>query len=92
MNDQETIVATCSVTKGDVPLDIKWYFNGLLVLSGAKGAVLSHSKRTTQLSIESVSHENQGNYTCIVKNQVGETNYTAALYVNGIIVLVVFSL
>lgn len=84
MNDQDLIVAICAVSKGDLPLDIKWYFNSDVFQSGLNGVMLTNTKRTSQLTIESVSHHNQGNYTCVVKNQAGTTNHTAELFVNGI--------
>ncbi|KAI5642678.1 immunoglobulin domain-containing protein [Phthorimaea operculella] len=82
VNDQETVVAMCTVTKGDMPLQIRWFFNGKPVTPGDNGVMLMSTKRTSQLTIESVTHHNQGNYTCVVKNQAGETNHTAKLYVN----------
>lgn len=78
------IVAICAASKGDLPLDIKWYFNTDAIKSGINGVALTNTKRTSQLTIESVSHKNQGNYTCVVKNQAGITNHTAELFVNGI--------
>lgn len=84
-NDQEAIMVICSVTKGDMPFVIQWYFNGQAVRTGRRGIVLLNTKRSSQISIESVSHENQGNYTCVVKNEAGVMNYTATLFVNGII-------
>lgn len=84
VNDQEMIVAICSVTKGDLPLIIQWYFNGNVIKTGQNGVVLTTTKRTSQLTIETVTHHNQGNYSCVVKNQAGATNHTAELYVNGI--------
>lgn len=83
VNDQEMVVVICTATKGDMPLDIQWYFNGSPVTSGGSGVVLSNTKRTSQLAIESVTHRNQGNYTCVVKNNAGSINHTAELYVNG---------
>lgn len=83
VNDQEMVVAMCTVSKGDMPLNIQWYFNGKAIHSGANGIVLTNTKRTSQLTIESVTHHNQGNYSCVVKNQAGTTNHTAELYVNG---------
>jgi hypothetical protein len=84
VNDQEMVVAICTVSKGDLPLNIQWYFNGGVIMSGTQGIVLSNTKRTSQLTIESVTHYNQGNYSCVVKNQAGTTNHTSELYVNGI--------
>lgn len=78
------LVVICTATKGDLPLEIQWFFNGDVIKSGVSGVLLSSTKRTSQLSIESVSHVNQGNYTCVVKNNAGAVNHTATLYVNGI--------
>lgn len=84
VNDQEMVVVICAASKGDMPFDIQWYFNNKIIRSGGNGVILTNTKRTSQLSIESVSHENQGNYTCVVKNNAGAVNHTATLYVNGI--------
>lgn len=84
LNDQEMVVVICTVTKGDLPLTIEWYFNEKPLKTDTNGVTLTNAKRTSQLTIESVSHHNQGNYTCVVKNQAGKTNHTAELYVNGI--------
>lgn len=84
MNDQEMLLATCAVTKGDLPLTITWYFNSQKINSGDRGVSLVNTKRSSQLNIESVSHTNQGNYSCVVKNEAGSVNHTAQLFVNGI--------
>lgn len=84
VNAQEMVLVTCTVSKGDLPLKIQWYFNGKSIKSGEIGVNLANTKRTSQLSIESVTHENQGNYSCVVNNDAGNTNHTAQLYVNGI--------
>lgn len=83
VNDQEMVLVTCAVSKGDLPLKIQWYFNGQEVKSGEKGVALTNTKRSSQLTIESVSHHNQGNYSCVVNNQAGTVNHTASLFVNG---------
>lgn len=91
LNDQESVVVTCSVIKGDLPIEIQWYFNNNLIKSGDNGIMLFNTKRLSQLTIDSVSHENQGNYTCMVKNVAGSMNYTETLYVNGISIAKQFS-
>lgn len=84
VNDQEMVVVICTASKGDLPLNIKWYYNGNIVKSENDGITLTNTKRTSQLTIESVTHHNQGNYTCVVKNAAGTANHTTELYVNGI--------
>lgn len=83
MNAQEMALVTCTVSKGDLPLKIEWYVNGNKIKSDENGVSLLNTKRTSQLSIESVSHQNQGNYTCLVNNEAGSVNHTAQLFVNG---------
>lgn len=85
VNALEMVLVTCTVMKGDQPLKIDWYFNENKVKTGEKGISLLNSKRASQLSIESVTHQNQGNYTCVVTNQAGIMNHTAQLFVNGTI-------
>ncbi|CAF4862530.1 unnamed protein product [Pieris macdunnoughi] len=82
VNAQEMVLVTCTVSKGDLPLLIEWYFNGNKVKSGDIGVTLLNTKRTSQLSIESVTHQNQGHYTCVVRNQAGALNHTSQLFVN----------
>jgi hypothetical protein len=84
VNAQEMVLVTCAVSKGDLPLKIEWYYNENLIKSGTNGINLMNTKRTSQLTIESVTHQNQGNYTCVVKNEAGIVNHTAELFVNGI--------
>lgn len=83
VNDMEMVLVTCAVSKGDLPLRIQWYFNEEEVKNGEKGVTLVNTKRSSQLTIESVSHRNQGNYSCVVKNEAGTVNHTATLFVNG---------
>lgn len=83
VNAQEMVLVTCTVMKGDQPLKIEWYFNKKKVATGDQGIYLLNSKRASQLSIESVTHQNQGNFTCVVTNPAGSVNHTAQLYVNG---------
>lgn len=84
VNDLEMVLVTCAVSKGDLPLTIKWYFNGNEILTGENGVNLANTKRSSQLTIESVGHRNQGNYSCLVKNEAGTVNHTSRLFVNGI--------
>lgn len=87
VNAQEMVLVTCTVVKGDQPLKLEWYFNDNKIKPGDFGISLLNTKRASQLSIESVSHQNQGNYTCVVTNQAGTMNHTAELFVNGTIYL-----
>lgn len=82
-NALDMVLVTCAVSKGDLPLKIKWLKDDSEILSGQSGIVITTTKRTSQLSIESLSHDNQGMYTCVVKNRAGKANHTTKLVVNG---------
>uniref|UniRef100_A0A1Y1LY72 Ig-like domain-containing protein n=1 Tax=Photinus pyralis TaxID=7054 RepID=A0A1Y1LY72_PHOPY len=85
MNAGDTVSAQCTITKGDLPVQIEWYLNGNTI-SEQDGILTSYiGKRLSILSIESVQYNHIGEYTCGVRNPAGSTNYTTYLNVNGII-------
>lgn len=77
------VLVTCTVSKGDLPIEISWFRGDERIVNGQHGVSVSTSKRSSQLSIESVAHDNQGVYTCTVKNIAGSVNHSAELTVNG---------
>ncbi|XP_059046501.1 cell adhesion molecule DSCAM isoform X19 [Achroia grisella] len=81
-NAQDMVFVTCGASKGDLPLKIDWYFNGKIIQNNDNGVVISKNSRMSQLHIESVTHKNQGNYSCVVTNDAGSVNHTAQLIVN----------
>lgn len=82
-NAGDFIQQTCAVTKGDVPLTFLWQLNGMDVSETSGIDTHKVGSRTSLLTIESVKSEHRGNYTCIVKNAVGQEIFTAVLEVNG---------
>lgn len=86
LNSGDTATITCSVVKGDSPVEIELRFNGELIPETAdhNGIVISNSgKRAKQLLIESVHAKHVGEYTCIVSNKAGSTSRSTNLAVNG---------
>lgn len=77
--------ASCSISKGDIPLTIFWTFNGQTVDNGNGVIVSLVNKRLSTLSIESLEAKHAGNYTCIATNAAGEARQTSILQVNGIV-------
>lgn len=74
----------CTVNKGDVPIGIKWTFNGKPI-DNLQGVSISRTnKRITQLTIDSAQEFHTGLYTCAAKNQAGVAKHSASLHVNGI--------
>lgn len=72
----------CTVTKGDLPLNITWQFNGHPVNREA-GITVMTMKRFSTLNIDSVQDVHSGEYTCTANNLAGHAVYSARLNVNG---------
>ncbi|KAH6921920.1 hypothetical protein HPB50_006465 [Hyalomma asiaticum] len=79
---QKTIV-TCVAQSGTPPLDFQWRHNGRAVPDSASRYAKKLSERVSTMSIERLSAEDLGNYTCIVSNSVGSDTFTAPLVVEG---------
>lgn len=76
--------ATCSVSVGDYPLEISWFFNDeQLEKSNIQDISISTGKRRSLLEIEAVSAHHAGTYTCSVSNEAGATSHSTVLVVNG---------
>ncbi|XP_043680490.1 Down syndrome cell adhesion molecule-like protein Dscam2 isoform X22 [Vespula pensylvanica] len=80
----ELVSVTCSITKGDQPLDISWAFNGtpIDISRGSDVVVGSTNKKNSVLTIESVAARHAGEYTCSASNRAGAASHTALLTVN----------
>ena len=84
MNSGEAISATCSILKGDFPMDISWAFNGVSIDSERSDQyTITKSKRLSVLAIDAVAARHAGEYTCTASNKAGASSHTAVLAVNG---------
>lgn len=84
LNAGDATSLTCSVIKGDAPLEITWMFNSEPLDSTLHEVTVSETgKRTKQLTIDSVTATHAGEYTCIASNIAGSTSRSAVLVVNG---------
>jgi hypothetical protein len=84
LNAGDIASVTCAVTKGDLPMDISWMFQGRLVDEKHEDIIIVNlGKRGKQLSIEAVRAAHAGDYTCVASNIAGSTTRTAILNVNG---------
>lgn len=82
----ETASVQCLILGGDLPMAIQWLLNAK-ALDTVHGVSLSKiGKRVNVLTIESISGQHAGNYTCRAKNVAGTTSYSAQLIVNGLFV------
>lgn len=84
-NPGDTAVVNCVATKGDMPLEISWTFSSETIDSSLQRDITTTplGPRASVLTINSVSANHQGNYTCIVQNAAGRAEHAATLVVNG---------
>ncbi|KAG5890611.1 hypothetical protein JTB14_005121 [Gonioctena quinquepunctata] len=83
INSGDMVTVFCTVNKGDVPIGIKWTFNGRPIDNLQGVSITRTNKRITQLTIDSVQDLHSGDYKCAVKNQAGVAKHSASLHVNG---------
>lgn len=76
----KTVSITCSVMSGNAPFDFMWYKNGYNLLGES---ITSTHKKVATLVIDPISKTSGGNYTCVVRNAVGNDSFSAILYVRG---------
>ena len=74
---------SCIVTKGDMPLSIRWSMHGDAAESVESISTSQAGPRASFLSIPSVSHRHRGIYTCQASNQAGTATASAILKVKG---------
>lgn len=75
----------CTVSDGDLPLRLRWLINGRVVsraLHDVSVAEINH--RLILLTIESMTGNHAGNYTCEARNRAATAQYTTRLIVNGL--------
>jgi hypothetical protein len=89
INLDETVAATCIVTKGDSPITIWWTLSDDVHeesrnLSTNDGVVITRpSQKLSVLNIDSVKARHRGNYTCFAQNKAGMAQHSSFLHVNG---------
>lgn len=89
MNLDDAVSATCTITKGDLPIHIWWTLvddiNGLeRNLSTNDGLMITRtSQKLSLLNIDAVKARHGGNYTCYAKNKAGISKHSAFLFING---------
>lgn len=83
-NSGDSASLSCSVVKGDLPINITWYHNRKIIVSGDYGIVISRvSKKLSTLTIDNVDAVHSGVYECVAANIAGNASYSAELHVNG---------
>lgn len=78
---------TCAISDGDLPLNIFWTFNNQPITPDSMDVSISKlGKRTSVLTIDSVTGHHAGSYACHGKNDAGSTSYSTELKVIGVCV------
>lgn len=78
-----TASVSCIVTKGDIPIDISWMFNGRRIDSNDGILITRGGGKISMLSIETVHSRHAGNYTCHASNKAGSVEQSSELQVMG---------
>lgn len=77
------VQVTCTAFEGDLPINFNWELNDRLIRDYPDISVSPVGRRSSYLSIDSVSYEHAGNYTCFARNVGGEVFSSTELQVNG---------
>lgn len=83
LNFGESASAQCTISGGDLPMDVKWMLNGVEIPSYLEVSTSKIGKRINVLSIESVKADHGGAYSCVATNRAGTAEFTAPLIVIG---------
>lgn len=89
VNFDDSVMAACSIIKGDLPLKLWWRFtegdeNLSYNLTTNDGVVITRpSQKVTMLTIDAVKARHRGNYTCFAQNKAGTAHFSTYLKVNG---------
>lgn len=87
-NTGDSTAVNCMVSKGDIPLNIKWTLNSEPIFNGQYGIVIvKMTSKLSSLNIETISDKHRGKFKCIAENDAGRDEYESELRVNGTMLL-----
>ena len=75
----------CTVIKGDPPFKFNWLKNEKSIESSLNNLAIRTDEFSSDLTFTKVSSRHNGNYTCVVTNNIVSTSHTASLIVDGIL-------
>lgn len=83
-NDADSVSISCVAPTGDLPIVFDWLHNDKPIDMFFGISVSKLGKRTSAMTIDSISGQHAGNYTCKATNGAASEKYSAHLIVNGI--------
>lgn len=83
VDTMDTVSVNCVVSRGDLPIEIVWLFDGLRVTSNDGITVSKMGPKMSTLYIESIRPRHAGNYSCVARNKAGQVEHSSELKVIG---------
>ena len=86
----ERITLTCTIAKGDSPINILWQKDQENIQSSEKGdiKVIAFDEFNSMLTIEDLDVRHIGNYSCLASNSAGTAIHYQTVHVNGTIMVI----
>lgn len=84
MSYDEPVTISCTISGGDLPINVMWMLNRSPIDSNNDILIEKRGKRIFVLTIDSVKAQHAGNYTCLAENAAGVAEHTSKLIVNGL--------
>lgn len=72
----------CSAIHGDMPFKFEWLFNNESI-DALTNINIDETRRSSTLTIESITGEHAGNYSCLTSNKGGSAYASVELIVKG---------
>lgn len=83
-NHGDSVSISCVAPTGDLPISFEWLHNNEAIDIFSFGVSISKlGKRTSAMTIDSISGQHAGNYSCKATNEAASEYYNAHLIVNG---------
>ncbi|GFU28493.1 titin [Nephila pilipes] len=83
VKEGDFVSVVCLVKTGSQPITFLWYKNGDEFIISNKKMSIENSPVTSALILNSVTSENDGNYTCVAKNSLGSDRHSAVLKIKA---------
>ncbi|KAK4311637.1 hypothetical protein Pmani_016876 [Petrolisthes manimaculis] len=81
VEEGQLIQVSCAVTKGDDPLTLQWYKDGVPLISSNHFMINNVAPKLSLLLLSSVNANHTGTYSCLAFNPIGTAESSASLRV-----------